>query len=261
MKRFIFLLLGAALLLTGCSGDSSEDKRSRIIAETMSTDKYNSNVTFQFEQTVDENSLTDAAKVLEARLGRALTGSVSGGTVNFGHSKTVNSADKTVQFYFNTDPRITESSLKIMAMCGLVELRKGDGADGQLVLNNQQVLSAAAEQTKDSASGESGWAVKLKFTEAGRTAFEKATKELAEKQGTITVWLDGKAVVSPKVKEKISDGICVITGVNSEQEARELAAKLSSGYMKNKAELKEFSLDKNASSTFPDDPSEKVEEA
>ena len=43
--------------------------------------------------------------------------------------------------------------------------------------------------------------------------------------------------------------------------ARELAAKLSSGYMKNKAELKEFRLDKNASSTFPDDPSEKVNEA
>lgn len=93
--------------------------------------------------------------------------------------------------------------------------------DGTLVLDGSSVTSAEAGSQKDEL-GNAETVVFLEFDKDGAEKFEKATGEhVGEK---ILVVYDGETISAPTVNSKISGGKAVVTGMESVEEAKNLAS-------------------------------------
>ena len=72
-----------------------------------------------------------------------------------------------------------------------------------------------------------GYAIGLKFNETGTKLFAKATEDNLNK--TISIYIDGKEVMSPTVNSVISGGSAIITGNYTYETANEMAVKIQAG--------------------------------
>ncbi len=99
-----------------------------------------------------------------------------------------------------------------------------DGGDyaGKVILTGENVVNAYP--TRD----ESGnWAVGLELDDEGAEAFSAATSALTGK--VITITLDGETISSPTVNQQITGNNAIITGMEDQQQAMDLAMLLQSG--------------------------------
>ncbi len=242
-KGLLTAVIAAAMLLTGCGDSSSGLSESQLYEMEFDTNKYDSHITYTVEGTSNENELTEVAKQLEQRIERCF-GDSNSDHPSAAHQTQTNHGDKTVTIYFNNTANLSSQFMEFTATENKVELRKGDKPDGELVITADEIYDAQSTQMQDSETGKGDWGVLMKLTNEGREKFSKATTELAKTQEVITIWLDGKALSSPKVVERITNGSCRITGgdINDEQAAWELAYRLRSGHIKNKVTVKECSL-------------------
>ncbi|MBQ6815089.1 MAG: protein translocase subunit SecD [Lachnospiraceae bacterium] len=104
-------------------------------------------------------------------------------------------------------------------------------------LEGDDVDDAQAQALQDQNSGAIEYVVSLDFTEEGGKIFAEATKEYIYK--IIYIVYDGDVKSSPRVDEQITGGKATISGMDSIEEAEELAAMIRIGSLK--LELKEIS--------------------
>lgn len=107
--------------------------------------------------------------------------------------------------------------------------RKGENADGEIILEGDQVESAAARYGQLTAGSAAEYMVELKFGAEGKQAFADATTELAASDGSISIWLDDERVSVASVNEPITDGSAVIRGSFTREQVVTLANQINSG--------------------------------
>lgn len=96
---------------------------------------------------------------------------------------------------------------------------------GQVILTGDQVSSAKPAIYEQ--NGIKSYAVSLTFTEEGTKAFATATTNNVGKR--IAIIYDGKVYSNPVVREAITGGQCQIDGMDSYEEADQLAATIRIG--------------------------------
>lgn len=107
--------------------------------------------------------------------------------------------------------------------------RKGDSADGEIILEGSEVESASAAYQQTSGSTGTQYVVELAFGSEGKTAFAEATTELAGTDTPISIWLDDECISVATVENAITDGRAVITGSFTQDQVITLARQINSG--------------------------------
>lgn len=97
--------------------------------------------------------------------------------------------------------------------------------EGQVILTGDQVASAQAGI--DEKNGQSEYVVSLTFTDEGAATFAEATANNIGK--IIYIIYDEEIKSAPVVQVAITDGACVITGMDTYEEAENLAATIRIG--------------------------------
>ncbi len=104
-------------------------------------------------------------------------------------------------------------------------------ADGAEVLTGTDVDEAQAGTQQDQ-MGNSQYVVQLTLTKEGAEKFALATSLAAPNHDIIFIMYDGMIVSAPSVNEPITDGVAVITGMASYEEAEKLASTIRIGGLK-----------------------------
>ena len=95
--------------------------------------------------------------------------------------------------------------------------------EGNVLLEGSHVKSSNPAYNNE--TGE--YIVQLSFDEVGSKAFEEATEKMTGKQ--MAILMDDTVISAPLVKSKISGGECMIDGMKSSQEAKDLSDKINAG--------------------------------
>lgn len=98
--------------------------------------------------------------------------------------------------------------------------------DGTVVLTGTQVDTAAAKSQQDD-MGNREYIVQLELTKDGTTAFAEATS--ANVGNVIEIVYDDEVISAPVVNEAITGGTCYISGMESVEEAQNLASSIRIG--------------------------------
>ncbi len=96
---------------------------------------------------------------------------------------------------------------------------------GEVILTGDQVATAKAGQTEQ--NGLRSYVVSLTFTPEGTTRFADATTMNVGKR--ISIIYDGEVIYSPIVREAITGGQCQIDGMDTYEEANNLASTIRIG--------------------------------
>ena len=99
--------------------------------------------------------------------------------------------------------------------------------DGNVLLEGTDVASAEGVSTTDSSTGQREYIVELTMTDEGKQKFADATTENVGKQ--IAIVYDDETISAPTVNEAITGGQAQITGMDSLEEAQNLAASIRIG--------------------------------
>ncbi|MBQ4612060.1 MAG: protein translocase subunit SecD [Clostridia bacterium] len=133
-----------------------------------------------------------------------------------------------VRFPWASETETPEEAVKEIGQTAVLEFHIGSEKSGKLVLTGNDIAKAEAMQTQDE-NGNIQHVVSLEMKDSGKKAFAEATKQQAAAEGTISIWLDDQMISNPTVKNEIPNGKGMIDGMPSAQEARELAALITSG--------------------------------
>ncbi len=98
---------------------------------------------------------------------------------------------------------------------------------GTVVIDGSDVETAQAMTTADSKTGLNQNVVKLTLNAKGASKFAKATQENIGRQ--IAIIYDGELVSAPVVQSAITDGVAIISGQDTFEEAEELASTIRIG--------------------------------
>lgn len=107
---------------------------------------------------------------------------------------------------------------------------------GNVVIDGSDITTAEATQQQTSATGLNEEVVKLTLNASGASKFASATSENIGK--TISIIYDGAVISSPVVNSAITDGVAIISGQKTHEEAEELASVIRIGALP--LELKEI---------------------
>ncbi len=113
----------------------------------------------------------------------------------------------------------------------------GDKDKEKVWLEGDDIASAKGATTQHQTTGALEYIVSLKFTDEGAKVFEEVTEKFRGK--ILYIIYDGDAISSPFVNEKISGGEASISGMESFEEAEELASMIRIGSLK--LDLKDIS--------------------
>lgn len=129
-----------------------------------------------------------------------------------------------VRVPWKTDDDKNDSTLALKEL-GEMALLTFKDPDGKVVLEGKDVADAYA--AIDSQSGQADPIVALKLTASGKTKFAEATSRLVGQN--ISINMDDTMISNPKVENAITGGEATITGMESTQAAKDLAAKIKAG--------------------------------
>ena len=104
-------------------------------------------------------------------------------------------------------------------------------ADGSIALYGTDVGNARGGYSND-ATGSQIIAVQLELTSEGTDKFAEATKRAYSKGETIAIYYDGNFVSIPRVNSIITGGTAEITGMQSIEEAQQVASTIRIGGLK-----------------------------
>lgn len=101
--------------------------------------------------------------------------------------------------------------------------------NGSVVITGDDIAGASAGTQSNSTTGATEYVVSLSFTEEGTEKFAEATTAAYEAGESIGIYYDGEFVSVPTVNAAITDGSAVITGMDSLEEAQNLASTIRIG--------------------------------
>jgi preprotein translocase subunit SecD len=116
----------------------------------------------------------------------------------------------------------------ILGKTAKLDFRNETGAvvvEGKDIIADQTI--AEPLQNSTSLSSASQWEVKVSFTSDGTKKFADATKAAVGKQ--IGIYLDDTLISAPTVNSAITDGVAIISGNFTSQQAKDFALQLKSG--------------------------------
>ncbi len=99
--------------------------------------------------------------------------------------------------------------------------------DGNVILTGNDVKSSTYDEVTDETGLMAAYSVKLTFNDEGADIFEEETA--AHVGSTIQIVLDGEIISNPQVQETITGGEAWITGLQSKDEAVNLATLIRAG--------------------------------
>lgn len=173
---------------------------------------------------VDWNDITKAGltdeyvdpltqKVLEELNSQGSSASYSESTVRSNVKEYLSSAGSALYYFPEETGEIVQKAI--------------DQGIAKVVLEGEDVASASAQHGPTSSSGAAEDYVKLELNSSGRDKFKEATETYKNKY--IAIRLDQTIVSMPSVNVVISDGTAIITGMDSAEEAKQLAADIRGG--------------------------------
>jgi len=101
--------------------------------------------------------------------------------------------------------------------------------NGSIVATGTNVKSAQATSQTNQTTGATEYLVQLTFDDEGTEAFATATKEAYANGWSIGIYYDGEFVSVPSVNSEITNGSCVVEGMESFEEASKLASYIRIG--------------------------------
>lgn len=104
-------------------------------------------------------------------------------------------------------------------------------ADGSVILTGESVTDAKARTQKDQV-GNNQDVVVLEFSAEGTKTFAEATRKAYTNGETIAIYYDENFISVPRVSAVITDGVAVIDGMASYEEAERLASNIRNGALK-----------------------------
>lgn len=110
----------------------------------------------------------------------------------------------------------------------VIEFRRGDSADSEVVLTNDDIAAAYMMLVQNTDGGHE-YCVRIDLDEEGKRRFADLTAELAGSDTPVSIWVDGEIVSAPMVSNAITDGQAVISGNFTEDSAQELADNINAG--------------------------------
>ncbi len=102
-------------------------------------------------------------------------------------------------------------------------------ADGSIVCTGSDIDDAEGVVSQDSTTNSNEYVVSLTFTSEGTQKFADATTKALANSESIGIYYDGAFVSVPNVQAAITDGKAQITGMDSIEEAKELASYIRIG--------------------------------
>lgn len=120
---------------------------------------------------------------------------------------------------------------------GYEYLEMDDGTIYKIWVSGDDVTDAEATSDTDSTTGANEYVVSLTFTDEGAEKFEEATTEYLD--DTIYILYDEEIISAPTVESVISNGQAVINGMDTYEDADELASTIRIGSLS--LELEEIS--------------------
>lgn len=192
------------------------------------------------EHTITQDDLNGAKSIIETRLVNknindydvyvdAATNAIivqfpwQSGDTSFDPQKAVNEIGETALLTFREKHEVDSDGLPA-----------GDTKDN-IVLEGKDVKKATALYNSE----DKEYIVQLELYDSGKQAFADATEKLMN--DTISIWMDDECISYPKVNAHITDGIAVISGSFTADEANELADKINGGALPFKLEQKSLS--------------------
>jgi SecD/SecF fusion protein len=118
-------------------------------------------------------------------------------------------------------PGVSDAN-KILEELGKPGALEFQDESGKVVLKGTDIAGAEGVSTTDQSSGQRQYLVELTMTKEGAKTFEEVTGANVGKR--ISIIYDGKVVSSPTVRQKISGGSAQIDGMESLEEAKNLAS-------------------------------------
>ncbi|MGD9559201.1 MAG: protein translocase subunit SecF [Oscillospiraceae bacterium] len=132
-----------------------------------------------------------------------------------------------------------ETAIQELAATALLTFREGSTTDSEglpsgvtkenIILEGNDVLKASPMYGQVSSSGAKEYFVQLELSEEATAKFAEATAELAQRQGTISIWMDDVMISNPTVNDAIDSSTAIITGSFTAESATELADKINAG--------------------------------
>ncbi len=110
--------------------------------------------------------------------------------------------------------------------------------NGSVIATGTNVRSAQAATQSNQTTNATEYVVELKFDDEGTAAFKSATTAAALTGDSIAIYYDGQFVSVPTVKNAITDGNCVVEGMENYEKAEKLASYIRIGGLD--IELKEM---------------------
>ena len=101
--------------------------------------------------------------------------------------------------------------------------------NGSVIATGTNVTSAQAATQTNQTTNATEYVVQLRFDDEGTTAFSAATTAASLTGDSIAIYYDGKFVSVPTVKTAITDGNCIIEGMDSYEQAQKLASYIRIG--------------------------------
>ena len=101
--------------------------------------------------------------------------------------------------------------------------------NGSVIATGTNVRSAQAATQSNQTTNATEYVVELKFDDEGTAAFKSATTAAALTGDSIAIYYDGQFVSVPTVKNAITDGNCVVEGMESYEKAEKLASYIRIG--------------------------------
>lgn len=116
--------------------------------------------------------------------------------------------------------------------------------EDDILLDGTYIESADAQIEENPLSGDKvGYMVSVKFNKEGMKIFRKITGDMAPSQEPLCVLYCHRLISSPRVTSEIKDGKAVISGLQSLEEAEEIAAVLSKQKGGHKTERRAIDMD------------------
>lgn len=181
------------------------------------------------DKTVTSEELDSARTIIETRLDgenitdREVTIDKDGGYI-------------IVRFPWKSDETDFNPESAIQELGEMAELTFRD-PDGNIMVEGKNVKAASPESRTENGIPE--YVVSLVFDDEGASKFQSATASLIGKQ--MGIYMDENLLSNPVVQTEITGGEAVITGMDSYEEAKDLANKINAGALPFSLETRSFS--------------------